>query len=80
MNAFDILILILLLLAFVTWFTGKGLIMQLVGLATIIPCCHLWRQAGGSDPPGSSLRLIKLTPRGGESNLLRARLHRYRSR
>ncbi|HHU96907.1 MAG: CvpA family protein [Bacteroidota bacterium] len=60
MNAFDILILILLLLAFVHGYR-KGLIMQLVGLATIILAAIFGGKLAAVILP-ELVRLIKLTP------------------
>jgi len=60
MNAFDILILILLLLAFVHGYR-KGLIMQLVGLATIILAAIFGGKLAAIILP-ELVRLIKLTP------------------
>ncbi len=60
MNAFDILILILLLLAFVHGYR-KGLIMQLVGLATIILAAIFGGKLAAIILP-ELIRLIKLTP------------------
>ena len=60
MNVFDILILILLLLAFVHGYR-KGLIMQLVGLATIILAAIFGGKLAAIILP-ELVRLIKLTP------------------
>ncbi len=60
MNAFDILILILLLLAFVHGYR-KGLIMQLVGLAAIVLAAIFGGKLAAVILP-ELVRLIKLTP------------------
>lgn len=60
MNTFDILILILLMLAFVHGYR-KGLIMQLVGLATIILAAIFGGKLAAVILPELT-RLIKLTP------------------
>ena len=60
MNAFDILILILLLLAFVHGYR-KGLIMQVVGLATIILAAIFGGKLAAVILP-ELVRLINLTP------------------